>query len=166
MIAHGIKIPIAVITMAVLLLLGACAGQPRRALESQSNPLVNFSGSWQLNYGLSEDLYEKIETLQRIAIANARLQTPPSHAGRRGPVIMVNNRPVNNLRAIISLGQMADVISRTTVLDIEQSDEGIEIARKDDFALTCSFYGARQCLSPMPLELNYAVGTTTSWFSG
>ena len=140
MITIGRKKSFWINAVAVQLLLIACAG-PQLGLESESNPQVNFSGSWQLDYRLSEDLYEKIETLQRIAIANAQRQPPPGSVRGRGPVFTVNNRPVNNIRDIISLGQMAEIISRTTVLEIRQSGDEIQIARKDEFDLTCSFSG-------------------------
>jgi hypothetical protein len=125
---------------ATFLLLAGCVKSHHIALESESHPQVDFTGSWQLDYRLSEDLYEKIETLQRIAISNAQSRAVPV-PGSRGPVIMVNQRPVNTIRAIFSLGQMADLMSRTTVLEIDQNSEQIEISRKDEFPLTCSFYG-------------------------
>jgi len=135
-------------SIVAVLLLGSCFNVQRASLESEPHPQVDFSGSWQLDYRLSEDLYAKIETLQRIAISNAQSAAASASVGHRGPAITVNNYPVNNVRAIVSLGQMADVISRTTVLEIEQSGEEIEITRKDDFPLTCSFYGG----SAVPIE--------------
>lgn len=141
-------------TVAMQVLLTACAGPgPRIGLESEGHAQVDFSGSWQLDYRLSEDLYEKIETLQKIAIAHAQRQPAPGTGRRHGPAITINNRPVNSFRAIINLGQMAEIISRTTVLEIDQTGDAIEISRKDDFPLSCSFYGG------MAVPIEDALGT-------
>ena len=136
-----LKRPCLLLTIALLVAIGGCTSRPRPSLDSEAHPRVNFGGSWQLDYRLSEDLYEKIETLQRMALANAQRSAPAANAGRGGPVVTVNNRPVNNIRAILSLGQLAEVISRTNVIEIEHTGEKIEITRKEDFPLNCSFYG-------------------------
>ena len=102
------KKPCWIVVVALQLLFSGCAVTPRATLESESYAQVDFSGSWQLDYRLSEDLYEKIETLQRIAISNAQRSAPPvPGGGRHGPVITVNNRPINSFASVISLGQMA-----------------------------------------------------------
>ncbi len=151
---NGLKI-LRRIFLALILVLPAACTTMQHELESESHTQVDFTGSWQLDYRLSEDLYEKIEILQRIAISNAQRRAPPipGSARGRGPVFMVNNRPVNNINAIIGLGQMAEIISRTTVLEIDQNGGGIEILRKDDFPLTCSFYGG------MAVPIADALGT-------
>ena len=131
---------------ASVLLLAACAKAPR-LLDSVSHEQVDFSGSWELDYQASDDLYEKIEMLQRMAAYRAQ-RMPPPQMGRRGPVIMVNSRPVNSVSSIIGLGQMAELISKTTLLEIEQTNSAIEISRKDDFPLSCSFHGG----AAVPIE--------------
>jgi hypothetical protein len=128
--------------LVVAWVLCACIAPP--TLEGEGNSRVDFSGHWELDYQLSEDLREKIRLLHLMARSEAEKRASGPMMGQNnwpGPVVRGGTRPVTTTAGIVGLGQLAEMISRTTQLDIEQSESRIEVNRKDDFSLTCGFYG-------------------------
>ena len=110
--------PIAAFMLAALLV--GCQRPVRLAGEPMQQ--VDFSGSWELNYQLSERIQENVEALRLMAITAAR---------RRGDAWL--SMPS------LELVRLAESISRSTVLEIDQTGRQIEIQRQDDFPLTCTF---------------------------
>jgi len=137
------KSPIQLAGLILVLLISACVSQPQIKLNTQNHKMVDFSGSWELDYGLSDNLEEQFYFQQLLARSEYNRRADSS---RGRPVIGSGSR--GNLRALFGLGQFTDSISRTLVLEIKQSEEEIEITREDDFPLTCGFYGG----SAQPIE--------------
>ena len=119
----------------LLMLLAACSRPVKLAGEPVRQ--VDFSGSWELNYQLSERIQENVEALRLMAIGAAR---------RRGDAWL--SMPS------MELVRLAESISRATVLEIDQNGDQIEIQRQDDFPLTCTF-GAIPTADEDPLGSEY-----------
>ncbi len=90
---------------------------------------VDFSGSWELSYQQSDRVEENAELLRLIAIAKQR------RANSR-----YDRSPFPVLPSL-ELVRLADSISQTQVVEIEQDEFSIEVNREDDFPLTCEFVG-------------------------
>lgn len=125
------------LSIAVLSLFLAACSQPEVQLRKQHAAAVDFSGSWEIDYQLSDNLQEKIRTLQ--LIARSEMQRNDGYSQRIGPVAVTGGQPYSSLSAIVGLGQFTDDISRTEILTVTQSPSEIEVDRKDDFPLRCFF---------------------------
>ncbi len=130
----------------LLLLVGCASEQPHVVLAPESPDPVDFSGSWELDYELSEDPNDKLRYLYEIT----RSQYMQQEAVRRD--IAKSGRTsssgvyaagINALQGVIGLGKLAEKITRSTVLTIDQSLEDVVVGRQGDFALTCEFLGER-----------------------
>ncbi len=119
--------PRAVLALAALALLGACAQTPVERPRSVSAP-VDFSGSWERNYALSDNFQEK---LNFVYFDLRRLAQRPGDAQ-----VAVQQGSVN---ALLALAQLAEEITRTATLEIDQSPTTLYVDRDDDFALICNF---------------------------
>ena len=103
--------------------------------------IVDFSGSWELDYKLTEDPRDKLRWLYEVARSQIQQQNAamrdPSGRGRM-PNDM-NRRAINNLEGIIGLGSLAEMMARSVVLTVKQSEDYIMVERQGDFSLTCDF---------------------------
>lgn len=118
-------------------LLGALLGVslPQGAGAAQVNPHeINFSGSWELDYQLSDHPAEKTRWLYTKARSAARKRM--EQAASRGS--RVDTR-ILDFSSIIGLGRLVEKIAQASVLTIRQDDKQIIIERNDDFALVCDF---------------------------
>jgi hypothetical protein len=94
----------------------------------------NFSGSWELDYQLSDHPAEKTRWLYTKARSDARRKMErAANQGRR-----VDTR-VLEFNSIIGLGRLTEKIAQATVLTISQDAAHIVIERNDDFSLVCEF---------------------------
>jgi hypothetical protein len=143
--------------VALALLLSACASdQPQIVLstESQSPRIVDFSGSWELDYELSEHPNDKLRYLYEVTrsqiLQQQAAQRDSSRNGR--PSGAISSSAINTLQGVIGLGQLAEKITRSNVLVIEQSSETIAVQRDGDFALTCDFFSEIIANNPLGHE--------------
>jgi hypothetical protein len=123
--------------------------------ENQSRAPVDFSGSWELDYELSENPNDKLRYLYEIT----RSQIEQQMAARRDqvrnggqPTGMASTAAINSLQGVIGLGRLAEKIAKSTVVTIEQSAEDIVVERGEDFALTCDFLAEYQTQSVLGKE--------------
>jgi hypothetical protein len=114
---------------------------------------ADFSGSWQRDYSRGEDVQGALNALfmerQREI---ARQQQVPSNP-RMGPVQSgLSKREAN---ALLALARLVQDITKPEVLTITQDDYEVRVARKDDFAMSCSFYDgvAQRTDSPYGTEV-------------
>lgn len=68
------------------------------------------------------------------------------------PSTPVSSAVINSLQGVIDLGRLTEMISRSTVLNIEQSLDDIVVQREGNFALTCDFFADRQSVSILGQE--------------
>ena len=84
----------AVTVFVVYLLLAGCASAPveKPRLQRENLQAVNFSGSWEMDYSLSDSTQEKLDVMARDL--NRQAQRRAQSEGRRRPVgaeMMVRN---------------------------------------------------------------------------
>jgi hypothetical protein len=98
---------------------------------------VDFSGSWEMDYGRSENVQQRLQQLYRGLQRQAERQARAQGGDRRSPVSV---GPSNNaVRALVSQAKLADHITASQVLEIDQGRTDVEIQREGNFALTCNF---------------------------
>jgi hypothetical protein len=125
----------------VIALLQGCAGEPvsRQSVSqpvSLSSPgIADFSGHWELDYGRSDDVDRKLRSLYREwrREAERRARGDQYRASMGAPV------DSRDFRALVDVARLAELITDSQVLDIEQTNADIEIRRENNFALTCVF---------------------------
>ena len=121
-------------------LLTNCAGtaptaNPPRELKPAS--LADFSGSWEIDYANTEDPMERLRYLYEIARSQYD-QAQRMRDDRRG-ARPVDTSALRDLEGVMKLGTLADAVTQSTILTIDQSDDHISIKRSGDYALTCDF---------------------------
>lgn len=143
--------------IAILLCLAlAMTGCASQQVFNQENPgRVDFSGSWELDYEMSEQAIDKLHFLYEVTRSQLQQQRAVQRDMiKRGrmPSTLASSAVINSLQGIIILGRLTEMISRSTVLDIEQTLDNIVVKREGDFALTCDFFADRQSVSVLGRE--------------
>ena len=146
-----------------LALLAACSTPQPGAMDNavekvvaEGNP-VDFSGSWELDYRRSDNLRDRVRRIYRDLLRQAERQArrmvkdPRREFGRdlsaSGMAMEASRMASDSIAAITPLARLADYITTSQVLEIEQSETDITVEREDTFALSCHF----QADSPLPV---------------
>jgi hypothetical protein len=142
--------------VALALLLSACASaQPQMVLSTESPHIVNFSGNWELDYELSENPNDKLRYLYEVTrsqlLQQQAAQRDSTRTGRP-PSGGISSSAINTLQGVIGLGQLAEKITTSNVLIIDQSSETIAVQRDAGFALTCDFFSEIMANNPLGHE--------------
>ncbi len=123
------------------LLMAACAGQsdapqaPEQSLVLPSPLVRDFSGHWELDYGRSDNVDAKLRSLYREVQRNAERRARGDQRAR----MMSPELQASSFRQVVDMARLADMITDSQVLEIEQSSDDIEIKRENNFTLTCIF---------------------------
>jgi len=129
--------------MALCVLLSGC-GSPaarRPALQGGNTKAVNFSGSWELDYGQSDNTQEKLDSLVRELNREAERRAQGNmRQGPAGAGMVIGGAGANSGSSILGLVRMADLITQSSLLEIDQSEHKIRVKREADSDLTCEFY--------------------------
>lgn len=125
------------------LLLSACGSPPAKkpGLEGANTLGVDFSGSWEMDYGQSDSTQQELDVLVREL--QRELERRNQGAMRQGPIgpgVVIGGNGANSGSSIMGLVRFADAITQTPLLEIEQDERGIRIRREDDSDLTCEFH--------------------------
>jgi hypothetical protein len=124
-------------------LLSACSGNSSKsALQAENTDTIDFSGSWELNYGQSDNIQTKLDSLVRDLRRQAERRNNANgglNQGAPGASLMVGGG-ANSGASIIGLARMSELITRSSLLTIVQDDERINVKREETFALTCDFF--------------------------
>ena len=136
----------------LVLLLAACGSQEQRQPVA-SRTGVDFSGSWSLDYGQSDNIQVRLNGLVRELQREAERRAQAAGGELRGPgaALMVGSPGTDSGASIIGLAQMADLVSKSQLLDIEQDASQIRVRREGDFALDCDFHDGRPTVVETPL---------------
>ena len=122
-----------IIRLLVWVVLGALTSAGVNA-EAPNRHNVDFSGSWELDYQLSDHPSEKIRHLYIQARAQAKRAAERAQNSRS-----YVDPSIFNVQSIVSLGRLAEKIAQATVLTIAQEEDHIVINRNEDFSLVCDF---------------------------
>jgi hypothetical protein len=123
--------------------LAACSGSPNSNSSAKGiaarDKSVDFSGSWEMDYGRSDNVDDRLRSiyneLQRQAERRARKRGEVSNRG----ALTMGTPEGQSMSAIVALARLADFITTSQVLTIEQSEIDITVEREDNFALGCTF---------------------------
>ncbi len=137
-----------------LLLLGACAAPERVTQEVAAEP-VDMSGHWELDYGRSDNLQARFNSMMRDQRKQQASRPPTERAG--GVVV---GSPTSSQETLVGLAQMAELVTQSQLLEIEQSRVAIRVQREDNFSLACD-YGP-----DAPVETDYGVGRERCFWDG
>lgn len=123
------------VLLLLTLLLGACAaqrGQPS-ALHSITDPRpVDLGGSWERDYARSDDVNRQLGRLFRKLNRTTR---DPGFSSNPGPSLSGRSAA-----SMVALAQLADLVTRPTVLTITHTDALLKIERDGDFDMICEFH--------------------------
>lgn len=107
------------------------------AAETQAEAVnrADFNGFWELDFENSEHPNDKLRYLYEVTLSHYQRQVNRNDPQFRDSAI----RAMDELRGIVNLGRLAELITRTTVLDIDQDEGHILVDREDNFSLACEF---------------------------
>lgn len=140
------------LALGLALLLGACADKPRVKPALAAAP-VDMSGDWELDYGRSDNLQANFNSMLRTARERA---ARTSGDNNRGAAINANS----SQEAIISLARMAELITESQLLEVEQDRVSIRVEREGNFSLSCD-YGPNAVQ-----EIDYGIGNESCFWDG
>ena len=125
----------------VCLVLSACGSSKTVPQVSSSNP-VDLAGSWEMDYGQSDNIQTKLDTLVRELRRDAERRARSSGSMNQAPGagMVVGSSGANSGASIIGLAQMSELITRSPLLRIKQDEERISVKREETFALSCEFH--------------------------
>lgn len=102
---------------------------------------VNLSGSWEMDYGQSDNTQREFDRLVRELQREAERRTQESrYQGPVGAGLVIGGGGLDSGSSLTGLARFADTITQTSLLEIEQDDRGIRIRREGDADLTCEFH--------------------------
>jgi hypothetical protein len=136
-----IKVLTLLLTSCLLVGCSSGGGKPKKAvLQGQSSAAVDFSGSWEMDYSQSDNIQTKLDSMVRELRRQAERR---SQGGNQGAIMVGGSAGANSAPSIIGLARMSDLITRSPLLKIKQSEHEIKIKREENFALTCEFYAGQ-----------------------
>jgi hypothetical protein len=115
-----------------LVLLAACAANEPVPVRN-ADP-VDLSGYWELDYGRSDNLQARYGALLRELNQTAARRAAAAERGRPLPPSGSSSR-----EAVLGLAQMAELVTASQLLEIEQSRVAIRVEREGNFSLSCDF---------------------------
>ena len=121
--------------LAPLIILVGCSSEPTRVVQALP---VDLSGHWEMDYSRSDNVNEKLRRTLREWQRQLEKRAAMDRGRAQGPTIPVGGSP-KAFNAILASARLADMITESQVLEIEQSAGDIEIRRENTFALTCIF---------------------------
>jgi len=128
----------------------ACSTTDRVQPEREANP-VDMRGNWELDYGSSDNLQARfgsmMRDLQRQQARGANNERVAAGAG-------------NSQQALYGLAQMAELVTQTQLIEIEQDRVSIAVEREGTFTLNCD-YGP-----DAPRRQDYGVGAESCFWDG
>ena len=131
-----------------------CGSTPQpRHVPNQPPTEVNFSGFWELDYSQSDNIQAKLDSLVR-DLRKQSAQRVSAAGGYQQPtagVIIGGPGGTNSGTSIIGLAQMADLVTQSQLLEIEQDTHDIKVKREEDYALTCEFFPGQYHTVDTPL---------------
>ena len=130
------------ILLLMLIALFAACSSSQTSLEGQGSSAVDFSGSWELDYSQSDNIQAKLDAMVRELRRQAERRNRAAGLSNQGPgaSLMVGGGGANSGSSIIGLARMAELITRSPLLQIEQDPHEIKVKREESFALSCEFH--------------------------
>jgi len=132
------------------LAVAACSSDPVEP-EYAPDP-VDMTGHWELDYGSSDNLQARFNGMVR----NLRQQQARASGGERGSVAVAGS----SREALLGLAQMAELVTQTQLMEIEQDRVSIRVEREGTFSLSCDYAASRI------QQQDYGVGAERCFWDG
>ncbi len=140
------------------LFLVACGGQQQRQQQgrsviNQTDAAVDFSGFWELDYSQSDNIQVNLNALVRDLRQQNQQRAQAAGVYQQSASGMLIGGPgtTNSGASVLGLAQMAELITQSQLLEIEQDTHDITVKREEDFALSCEFYPGQYHTVETPL---------------
>jgi hypothetical protein len=109
--------------------------------NAQASRGADFNGNWELDYSRSDNIQARLDSMvrelrERMERAQSGNMNKRSNSGMSYGGTGYNSGP-----SVIGLARMADLVTQSQLLEIEQGDFDIKVKREQNFALSCEFYG-------------------------
>lgn len=120
--------------------LSGCGSQQAapKALQGGNVQAVDFSGSWELDYAQSDNIQAEFGSLVRDVRRQAERRQGNMHQGAGGSLVIGSG--ANSGESVVGLARMADMITQSPLLEVEQGEHDIKVKREENFALRCQFH--------------------------
>jgi hypothetical protein len=102
---------------------------------------VDFSGNWELDYSRSDNIQARLDSMVRELRQRMERAQSGNMNTRTGSGVAYGGGGYNTGPSVIGLARMADQVTQSQLLEIEQGEFDIKVKREENFALTCEFYG-------------------------
>jgi hypothetical protein len=135
------------------LLLLACSNEKVKP-QIAADP-VDMSGNWELDYARSDNLQARFNSMVR----ELREQTARNSNNERNRA-SVGATVGSSQESLLGLAQMAELITESQLLDIEQDRVAIRVKREGNFSLSCD-YGP-----DAPVQTHYGLGSERCFWDG
>ncbi len=147
------KIAVAALCSLGLLCLSACGRAPSRTVANKPPAAVDFSGHWELDYSQSDNIQAKLNGLVRDLRRQSeqRANAAGIYQQPGAGLIIGGGGGTNSGVSIIGLAQMADLVTQSQLLEIQQDEHDIKVKRELDYALTCEFFPGQYHTVETPL---------------
>ena len=129
--------------LCLCLCLASCSSEPTKStsVPNKTDYAVDFSGFWELDYGQSDNIQVKLNGLVREVQKTNRSRAQGGAYQQTGGGVMIGGPGATNSGAsVIGLAQMADLVTQSQLMEVEQDDHHIKVKREEDFALSCEFF--------------------------
>jgi hypothetical protein len=113
------------------LLLCACAENEVKPLAA-ADP-VDMSGNWELDYARSDNLQARFNAMLRELRERASRSSADNSRG--GAVVSAGG----SQESLLGLAQMAELITQSQLLEVEQNRVAIRVEREGNFSLSCDY---------------------------
>ncbi len=108
------------------------------AFSAPAAAVVDFSGHWERDYRLSDDVNEEFKSHYQRLQREAERRAQSMDRGVSSPRM---NYGSGNVASLVGLARMADLITDVELLEIIQDASRVEVDREGSFALVCDFNG-------------------------
>ena len=122
--------------IAALLLSSACGHNPRQSEAFRQPVRADFSGAWEMDYSLNDDVRARLENyLYRLRKAAERQSTQRGIEVRGG----IPGGYSGSAATVADMARFVEQVSRITVIEIAQTYDTVHIEREGTFSLDCHF---------------------------
>ena len=118
----------------------ACSSQakPENTAQAPAEQRVDFSGSWELDYGQSDNIQVVFDGLVRDLRRQMERRQNAMHQGPGGGLVIGGGG--NSNAAVVGLARMADLVTQSPLLEVVQDEQEISVKREETFSLACEFH--------------------------
>ena len=140
-------------TICVMLGLWGCGASTTPQQSQADTPVADFSGHWEVDYARSDSVQTQLNSTFRDIQRQARRQRDAAERG-----MTVQGPPLGDVDTVLALAKMAELVTASDLLVVDQDIAFVRIDRENSFALVCDIRGAQTATTQL--------GQETCWWDG